>query len=436
MTAESLLFLHLSDIHFHRRSGKPGDLDDDLRRQLEHDAATVRKGLPGFTGILVSGDIAYSGQQKEYEIAKAWLTKLCGTLGCKPEDVWTVPGNHDVDRGVVKKSWLIQGMHARLRTPDPTGVDREMADMLSDAKAFEALHEPLAEYNRFAHSYECQAGVGGQLQWDSDLPLNDGSVLRLRGANSALISGSGEDDAGNRLVVGTQQSLPPASAGVTHLLLCHHPPDWLWERDQFEDNLKARVAVALFGHKHVQRVTKVDNSLRVFSGAVQPSRGESGWSPRYNFLALTVDGTGSGRTLRVDLMPRVWHDQHKEFRADRGRDGHDTVTYSLNLPAWAPVAVGPPKADLTGPRPEDGRVMNPERRLTFRFFDLPYSSRMDVVQKLGLIEDEDEGVREADRYKRYFERAHERNLLAQLWQEVESRQADGRPDENPFTQPK
>lgn len=438
MTAGSLIFLHLSDIHFHRRSGKAGDLDDDLRRQLENDAVAVRRGLPGFTGILVSGDVAFSGQPQEYDFAKGWLTGLCDKLGCPPEDIWTVPGNHDVDRGVVNKSWLVRQLHVGLRPTKPADVDHAMSQLFADPKAFEAVHEPLAAYNRFAQSYDCEAGGNGQLHWESDLPLNDGSVLRLRGANSALISTSADDDEANRLVVGSLQSLPPVLPGVTHLLLCHHPPDWVWERDQFEDNLRSRVPLALFGHKHVQRVVRVDNSLRVFAGAVQPSRGETGWLPRYNFLALSVDGTGGGRSLRVDILPRLWHDLDKEFRAERDRDGRDTITHSIPLPAWAAPA-GLPAAKPAGPAATataEGRVMNPERRLTYRFFDLPYSRRMEVVQKLGLIADEDEGVREDDRYKRYFERARSRNLLGVLWQEVEGRHSDGRSGENPFAQPK
>lgn len=61
----------------------------------------------------------------------------------------------------------------------------------------------------------------------------------------------------------------------------------------------------------------------------------------------------------------------------------------------------------------------PERSLTYRFFDLTYSQRMQVVSSLGLIEDTDESVREEERYKRYFQRAKEKMLLADLRDEVD-----------------
>src|SRR4051812_32024351 len=123
MAEQRLLFLHLSDIHFSKRSGTRIDLDQDVREQLEIDALKVREKLEGLTGILVSGDIAFSGTAKEYETAKKWLTQLTGQLDCPAENVWTIPGNHDVDREVAKKSLHVQGLHNRLRTANPANVD-------------------------------------------------------------------------------------------------------------------------------------------------------------------------------------------------------------------------------------------------------------------------------------------------------------------------
>ncbi len=41
-------------------------------------------------GILISGDIAFAGKVEEYDIARAWLTKLSSILGCDPGYVWCV----------------------------------------------------------------------------------------------------------------------------------------------------------------------------------------------------------------------------------------------------------------------------------------------------------------------------------------------------------
>ncbi len=98
MSASSLKFIHLSDIHFHfSTSNSHYDLDRSIRHELVRDAAEMSKQQGGVDGILVSGDIAFSGQQSEYKTAHEWLKTLCLQTNCSFSNIWTVPGNHDVD---------------------------------------------------------------------------------------------------------------------------------------------------------------------------------------------------------------------------------------------------------------------------------------------------------------------------------------------------
>ena len=61
---EPLVFIHLSDIHF-SKPGKLFDLDSELRNQLELDVQRMTKNFEGgANGILVCGDIAFSGSTK------------------------------------------------------------------------------------------------------------------------------------------------------------------------------------------------------------------------------------------------------------------------------------------------------------------------------------------------------------------------------------
>ena len=52
--------------------------------------------------------------------------------------------------------------------------------------------------------------------------------------------------------------------------------------------------------------------------------------------------------------------------------------------------------------------MNPARRLTYRFFQLPYHVRLQVAQELHLVEDEDQELERNEQYPLYFRRAGER----------------------------
>src|SRR4051812_43014010 len=91
-----LLLAHLSDIHY---SGYGAwDLDADLRRQLITDLRGLVPEYGDLNGVLVGGDVARIASTDEYEDARQWLDQVCEVGGCRESNVWTVPGNHDVDR--------------------------------------------------------------------------------------------------------------------------------------------------------------------------------------------------------------------------------------------------------------------------------------------------------------------------------------------------
>lgn len=437
--SQPLVFLHLSDIHFSRHSSTTYDPDLDLRRELVADAARMKEKTKACSGILISGDIAFSGKPEEYSKARDWLREICHVLDCPEEAVWVIPGNHDVDREAFRKSTFIQDKHQRLRTGDAANgeLEHEMLRLHQDPEAFEALHRAFAGYLRFAGGYNCKPKPG-LLYWEDELPLSDGSTLRIRGCNSAIASRGDprDDENANRLVVGRQQTLPPNVDGVTYLLMCHHPLDWLHDRDAVKDNLKARTRVALFGHKHVQRVDHLDDTLIIMAGAVHPDRSEGSWQPRYNYLRLSVEEIASERKLVVELWPRSWDDVNKVFRAEFDAKASDHRVYQLPLPAWRP----PPKAAVPVAEPPgsitevtgDGKIVNPKRRLVYRFYGLPYVRRLEVVTKLKLVADEDQDLKEEERYPLYFRRAEESGILDQLWTAVEQQHGVDLPGDNPF----
>ena len=386
---------------------------------------------------------------KEYDIALQWLQRLCGKLGCPPENIWTTPGNHDVDRSVVDTSYLLRTLHQRLRPSDLRKIDAELRGLLEDPEAAPLLFRPIKNYLDFASKFRCDIGPNA-LYWEHDLTLNDGSTLRLRGLNSTLVSGKLDDDAENRLILGTLPSTLKREDGVEYLTLCHHPPQWLRDQDVVETNLNARARIQLFGHKHMQRLNKIDNSLRLTAGAVHPEREESGWQPRYNYLMVSVRNEGDIRTLDVTVYPRVWNETDLRFGADYDATGSDRRLFSLSLEPWAhqvsPVSSSVPQVVQESPRSKpttsedkstessERGTMDPARTLTYRFLTLPYHERLAIAQKLHLLHDEDKSVQDEDAelFKRFFRRARESNNLGQLWDEVESHHGDGRRQQNPF----
>jgi len=440
--SHELVFLHVSDIHFRSRiSGGVHDLDKDLRNELERDAHEVLGKVEWIDGILVSGDIGYAGLSGEYEVAQQWLRALCNKLGCPEQNVWTVPGNHDVDRQQVKQGKILNLFRQELRTVELQAIDEHLREWLSDRTTGPQLFSPLRNYIDFSSPFGCDVSVD-QPSWRKDLELNDGSTLRLLGLNSCMISDELDNDGSHKLVVGTAQCRLEREEGVEYLVMSHHPPQWLREADSYTDLVNSRAHLQLYGHKHRQRIEQIDNTLRLYAGALHPDRKESGWEPRYNFLKCGIGKEGTDRIFKVDVLSRVWSETETAFVADRDKGGNEVRHYAFITQPWEgpesptseTVASAPPKtttAKVTTAKAKDLQ-MDPTRRLAYRFLTLPYSKKVEVALKLGLLKDEDRGAEDSDLYRRFFHRAKTDNLLADLWKAVESQYADGQPDANPF----
>src|SRR5689334_5876623 len=106
-----MLLLHLSDIHFRRGEiGTTMDPNSHLRNELLRDAVSMCERLGPADAVLVSGDVAFSGHPEEYTFALAWLSDLCERCGTTLSSVFTIPGNHDVVRGVASRA-IVQALH-------------------------------------------------------------------------------------------------------------------------------------------------------------------------------------------------------------------------------------------------------------------------------------------------------------------------------------
>ncbi|MCE5268862.1 MAG: hypothetical protein LLG00_13365, partial [Planctomycetaceae bacterium] len=76
-------FVHVSDIHFgQEKQNGTVVARDDVRTELLNDCRTREKTLGPAEGILVTGDIAFSGKKEEYGRAAEWLDELTKAAGC------------------------------------------------------------------------------------------------------------------------------------------------------------------------------------------------------------------------------------------------------------------------------------------------------------------------------------------------------------------
>lgn len=430
-------FLHVSDIHFRRRSGAVTDIDEDLRNELVLDAGLFADSNEKPDGILISGDIAFSGQKDEYETAKKWTNQLCEAVGRDGLFVWCVPGNHDVDQSKVRNGPILETLHQALRNAGEKEIDELLDKYLRDASAGTSLFSTIDGYNKwFARNYECEI-TREQPFWHRSFVLNDSSVLRVNGINSTIVSNH-QDNSIRSIIVGRYQ-LPRRQTGVVDLLLCHHPPDWWQDADQLADDMENRCRIQLFGHKHVHRLKRINETVVVSSGAVHPDRQEDGWQPRYNWIHVNIDGVGDNRELVVRVFPRVWSNHDTKFIPDTNScKGREYREHKIKLEEWtAPTLINKEEesdrsVDGAEPLDKEGTTVNRGRILTYRFFELPHVLRLDTMRELNLIDEEDEGITDTELFRRIMERARERGQLAELWDKVQRKHGDGKYSNNPY----
>ncbi len=444
-SSERLILLHLSDIHFVKgKSGDQYDIDKPLRDELERDAEVEAAKFGGVAAILVTGDIAYAAREAEYVVAADWLKRIAKVTECSPGRIWTVPGNHDVDRDVVESSPKLRTIHKYFKTTiTPDDIHEELAKYLrhDDGKD---LFKPLEQYNKFAIGLGCDLSPD-KPYWHHKLTLNDDSTLRIVGLNSSIVS-SKADVEGNVILGGEQVAHMTRGKGVQYLALCHHPVEWFRTRDQLQREFMRRPRISLFGHKHMQTIYQIEETVRITAGAVHPERREPNWLPRYNFVTVAMVQRCDMRQVEVVIYPRIWNGESMRFEEEHF-EGRAYRRYYLELPDdGEPVTVverpePPSVVEQTITLAQDRNAekivdtgkpaMTREARLATRFTSLPYHRRIAVAEKLGLLDKGDETLTEVKRFQLVFRRATERNRLADLWDAIDHE--SGLPSgENPF----
>ena len=315
----SITWLHLSDLHFRKSQAYDENI---VLKALLHDLVEqqVRPDL-----IAVSGDIAFSGQPAEYDLARRFFDDLLQTTGLNEDRLFLVPGNHDVDRSLIS-----------------TGA-RAIGDSLSDRKSANALLSTPTDrklvFARFkGYAAFVKAYLGKEWRFDDSryfyvqsLDLA-GQWVALLGLNSAWLCGSDQDKASG-LLIGERQAraaLEQAEGANLKIALLHHPFDWLREFDQNDSAamLTDGCDFILHGHLHqaaATQLTSPDGAATILAcGACYETRE---FPNMYNWVRLDPSaGTGTVYLRRYsDARGGFWAKDVLTYR--NAPDG--TYTFSL-----------------------------------------------------------------------------------------------------------
>lgn len=316
-------WLHLSDFHIKDAADFAKDtLFSQLLDEIQEQCAPPL--VPDV--ILFSGDIAFSGQSRQYDVAAERfdaLLKACGLDGQR-DRLFIVPGNHDVDRSRIPTDCktirrdVLGNLEERYE---------EIDDYLQDEIFRKRLLQRFGGYEQFANRYwigdDRYDGRKTAYSYCVPIELDGVGQVAIVGLNSAWISQ--EDNEQGRLFLGRHQVNNAiqeleriAPKARLRIALMHHPLYWLAEEDMtgVEPLLAEQCSTLLHGHLHCPRMTlhsDPDLSLQVMAaGASFESRAKLN---AYNIVRIDLESGAAEATVRI---------QHPRYSPNWG---HDTITY-------------------------------------------------------------------------------------------------------------
>ncbi len=292
-----ITWLHISDIHLQPTQAWAQDV---VLRAMCDDIASRHAALtPDF--VILSGDLAYSGDPKEYDLVASFLDALSTASRVPKKHIFCVPGNHDINRERQKMTFA--GIRSTLH--DENRIDsflepssrEDLATLLQREEAYRNFQE-----SYFTDQHRVVAADG--LAYVSRITVDDVQIA-IMGLDSAWCSEGGISDHG-KLLIGERQvlnalSLAHESTTPPHVLLAvsHHPVHVLREFDRVavQTHLERSCHFVHCGHLHDpdQRMAGGDRAngcLTLASGASFETR-----HTRNSYAIVTLDLRRGVRSL-------------------------------------------------------------------------------------------------------------------------------------------
>jgi len=421
-----LRLLHFSDIHFNEKQGVNDD-NIEVRDAIEKDLKYLRSiNNTNIDYILVCGDIAFSGKGKEYRKASEWLNSVCSIVGCKSSSVLTVPGNHDVDRALINKSFVQKIIHENIKSLTKNDVDKTFEDLVEN-KHIDLIKTPLSNYNDFASIYACIV-PNNHLYWELKHEEFSGFQLIFRGCNSALLADKNDDTLPNKMVMSKHQYYVKDDLKTIYITLCHHPVECMIDKEYVENSFDRKVAIQLYGHNHQFHVEKKEKSLIIHAGAVKPDNNQDGYTPCYNIIDIEIKENEGVASLSVRIWIREWNGYKFISGADK-----DTMFKDYNIPLnentnpWVQkkemVEEDIQKIEMiqTINKPietdSDGEEYT-ERDVRYKFLTLPFRNRRSIGNDMIQLSFEDSQMSEMARSLSFLNKIKEENKYNELWEKI------------------
>jgi predicted MPP superfamily phosphohydrolase len=374
-------FLHLSDFHF--RADTVWD-SKGLFVGFENDLQQWQQAGRSIDAIVITGDIAFSGQKKDYQLALKKINKIIELTHVKMENVFVIPGNHDLNRSEISKPEEVTTRYILENCNNVDEFFRQYQDyelFLDKFKAYREFTNLLKTPNKWNDNGDPKNGLRPWYSVRRQIPdKENGIFFRIIGLTTALFIDKtikAEEMYGKIRISARQiqECLNEAKNDEFILLLGHHPISWFCPDDNrlVKTLVGQKKAIYLHGHVHEHDLEHNVQFNRQFHSLCTGSvYSESTHPNKYHIFSLDFD------TNKLIVWPRKWNMQ---WHQDNDLiDLNTDQSYRINLP-WERNLVNPQNSIFT---PSPG--LNPYdlngRQLSF--IDFPDLLKM-TADKQGKI---------------------------------------------------
>lgn len=297
-----ILFLHLSDLHI--KSDKAY-----CEFQIKKIVDSLRTAGPFDRLLLVlSGDIAFSGEKKQYDVANGILIKMRREIKNSgiysgPIKTVCVPGNHDI------------------QFEDSPRTAEELNQIYSDHLYNQHLEAEISKQRNFFHfalKYNCFESNKMLCQKVIDF---DGFTIEVNLINTGLFSLRSQEDKGLHYIDQSCINTLTTPTGANFVIsVMHHSYDWYIDsqKEQLEQALLCKSSLIFMGHEH--RIATKQSSRNLQSAVIHAGGSlcnDDDWTQSaYEYGVLDTN------TYTYKIYNHKWDSQAAQYNNDSQPDQH------------------------------------------------------------------------------------------------------------------
>lgn len=301
-----LLVLHISDIHI------KGSSDKILGHAKEIAACTFSSlRTAEMVVIVVSGDVAYSGKQSEYEEAKKFLFSLRDKIKAEkdiPVEFIVVPGNHDCDFS--KNKSTRQAMVSSIEANSVNSIDADIINLCTEIQD---------DFFNFREMVESNAESDDKLWRIKHFDVG-GKKIRFDSLNISWVSKLKEEQGKLVFPINNYDLMSESDAAIRFIVM-HHPMNWFHQsiyRD-FRAGIRKIADIVISGHEHdgnVGLIYDAESDISAFvEGCVLQEKSHSIEGSSFNLVKLNLDE-------RQFMSSRYSWDKTDYFESEEGSWTH------------------------------------------------------------------------------------------------------------------